>query len=119
MADKPKKKESVSDSSGGVPGDPSPRRPLPSQLEPAVDRTTPIARTSNRRPANTVDEPGKERGKENDCQETYTQPIFKPHVSSFSLDAIPGTPTWHAGDRCWTATLRADWEVSPDPDAGP
>ncbi|KAK6491370.1 solute carrier family 40 member 1, partial [Huso huso] len=96
----------------------SPKRP-----KPAADLTTPTARTSNRRPANTFDEPGKKRGKENGCQETHTQisgittstqgfwllplSLSKPRVSPFSLAAVPGTLTWHAGDRRWTSTLRA------------
>ncbi|MGH0126302.1 UNVERIFIED_CONTAM: hypothetical protein FKN15_029315 [Acipenser sinensis] len=41
--------------------------------KPATDLTTPTARTSNCRPANTFDEPGKEQGKENGHQETHTR----------------------------------------------
>ncbi|MGH0175837.1 UNVERIFIED_CONTAM: hypothetical protein FKN15_071288 [Acipenser sinensis] len=33
-----------------------------------------------------------------------------PRVSPFSLAAVPGTPTWHAGDRRWTSNLSSDWE---------
>ncbi|MGH0164270.1 UNVERIFIED_CONTAM: hypothetical protein FKN15_048165 [Acipenser sinensis] len=52
---------------------PKSRKALIPFPEPTADLTTPTAQTSNCRPANTVNELGKERGKENDHEEMYTQ----------------------------------------------
>ncbi|MGH0149109.1 UNVERIFIED_CONTAM: hypothetical protein FKN15_014316 [Acipenser sinensis] len=43
--------------------------------EPTTDLITPAAQTSNRRLADTFNEPGKKQGKQNGRQETYTQPL--------------------------------------------
>ncbi|MGH0123303.1 UNVERIFIED_CONTAM: hypothetical protein FKN15_056958 [Acipenser sinensis] len=55
-------------------GDAARPSPVEEHPEPTADLTTPTARTSNCRPANTFDKPGKEQGKGNGRQETYTQP---------------------------------------------
>ncbi|MGH0124651.1 UNVERIFIED_CONTAM: hypothetical protein FKN15_036724 [Acipenser sinensis] len=79
MADKPKKKESVSDSSRESQETPLPDVSFPHSPNPP--RTSPTARTSNRQPANTFDEPV--------CLLSLSPPFLEPQCGTLETGTGP------------------------------